>query len=90
MPDAGFLFFESAPQPQAELFFWLYFTMTGLHALHVLVGVFVIGVLALLCWRGHFPLPERYMPMEVTGLYWHFVDIVWVFLFPLLYLVGNR
>jgi cytochrome c oxidase subunit 3 len=73
----------------AELFFWLYFAMTGLHAIHVTVGIGVLLVLALLAWRGRFAA-GNYNPVEIVGLYWHFVDIVWVFLFPLLYLVGHR
>jgi len=78
-----------ADRHNAELFFWIYFAMTGLHAIHVTVGIGVLLVLALLAWRGKF---ERgnYNSVEIAGLYWHFVDIVWVFLFPLLYLVGHR
>jgi cytochrome c oxidase subunit III len=72
----------------AELFFWIYFAMTGLHAIHVSVGICVLLILALLAARGKFA--ANYNAVEVTGLYWHFVDIVWVFLFPLLYLVGHR
>ena len=76
--------FAGAPRHQAEMFFVLYFAMTGLHALHVLVG---IGLLATLALRAP-KFSERYFtPVELIGLYWHFVDIVWVFLFPLLYLV---
>jgi cytochrome c oxidase subunit 3 len=86
IPGSGFFYSGSA---KAEIFFWLYFAMTGLHALHVLVGVGVITIMATLSWRGWFS-SEHYMPIEVTGLYWHFVDIVWVFLFPLLYLIGHR
>jgi len=73
----------------AELFFWIYFAMTGLHAIHVTVGIGVLLVLALLAWRGTFAA-GNYNPVEIAGLCWHFVDIVWVFLFPLLYLVGHR
>jgi len=78
-----------ADRHNAELFFWIYFAMTGLHAIHVTFGIGVLLVLALLAWRGKF---ERgnYNSVEIAGLYWHFVDIVWVFLFPLLYLVGHR
>jgi len=72
---------------RAELFFGFYFAMTGLHALHMLVGLGVMGWLAVGAWRGRF-LGEAATPVEMAGLYWHFVDIVWVFLFPLLYLVG--
>lgn len=69
-----------------ELFFSLYFGMTGLHAVHMIIGVGVVAVVCTLAWRGRFS-SRYYTPLEITGLYWHFVDIVWVFLFPLLYLV---
>lgn len=80
---------HGADPGNAELFFWIYFAMTGLHAIHVTVGIVVLLVLALLAWRGKFAA-GNYNPVEIAGLYWHFVDIVWVFLFPLLYLVGHR
>jgi cytochrome c oxidase subunit 3 len=73
----------------AQLFFCFYFFMTGLHALHMIVGLGLLLVLVLRAWRGEFT-PQYYAPVEVTGLYWHFVDIVWIFLFPLLYLIGGR
>lgn len=72
----------------AYVFFSFYFTMTGMHALHMIIG---IGLLAGLVWlsrRGRFS-PSYYSPVELVGLYWHFVDIVWIYLFPLLYLVGR-
>jgi cytochrome c oxidase subunit III len=71
---------------EVMLFFTLYFVMTGLHAIHMILGVGVIAVIAVRAWRRHFS-PENYDAVEMTGLYWHFVDIVWVFLFPLLYLI---
>jgi len=70
-------------------FCWLYFAMTGLHAIHVTVGIFVMLILALLAHSGKFTT-GHYTPIEIAGLYWHFVDIVWIFLFPLLYLAGHR
>jgi cytochrome c oxidase subunit 3 len=70
----------------AELFFSFYFAMTGLHALHMIIGIGVILVLLVAAFRGTFD-GGYFTPIEMTGLYWHFVDIVWVFLFPLLYLV---
>lgn len=71
---------------KAQLFFALYFAMTGLHAFHVIIGMFAIAFLMVLTQRNWFN--EHYnSPVEMTGLYWHFVDIVWVFLFPLLYLM---
>jgi cytochrome c oxidase subunit 3 len=73
----------------AQIFFWLYFAMTGLHAIHVSVGILVLVILALLARSGRFT-SGHYTPIEIAGLYWHFVDIVWIFLFPLLYLAGHR
>jgi cytochrome c oxidase subunit 3 len=87
LPGAGFQW-DGAPElaGQVRLFFGLYFVMTGLHAVHVLIGVGLMIALACAAWRGWFT--RRYhTPLEVGGLYWHFVDIVWIFLFPLLYLV---
>ncbi|HUZ47434.1 MAG TPA: cytochrome c oxidase subunit 3 family protein [Terriglobia bacterium] len=72
-----------------ELFFCFYFVMTGVHALHMIVGEGVLAVLLVMAWRGRFST-EKYNPIEMMGLYWHFVDIVWIFLFPLLYLLGAR
>jgi cytochrome c oxidase subunit III len=70
----------------AELFFSFYFALTGLHAVHMLIGIAILSVLIVLARRDTFS-DQYYTPVEITGLYWHFVDIVWVFLFPLLYLV---
>ena len=69
-----------------EMYFYLYFVMTGLHSLHVLVGVGVLAFMLLLAWRKRFSA-EYHTPMEISGLYWHFVDLVWVFLYPLFYLI---
>jgi len=68
------------------IFFGLYFTMTGLHALHVLIGIAVIAFMIRFTRRGVVG-PDRYARLENTGLYWHFVDIVWIYLFPLFYLI---
>ncbi len=76
---------HSAP---AQLFFSLYFAMTGLHALHMIVGIGVVSVILFFAWRGRYS-PEYHTPVEVSGLYWHFVDIIWIFLFPLLYLIDR-
>ena len=84
-PGAGFQF-PGQNEPQAEMFFTLYFVMTGLHALHLFIGILLVSALSILSWMGKFS-SERYAPVEVIALYWHFVDIVWIFLFPLLYLV---
>jgi len=73
----------------AQLFFSFYFAMTGLHALHMVVGVGLMTWLLVHSWRGRFS-PTYFWPVEVGGLYWHFVDIVWIFLFPLLYLVARH
>ncbi len=75
-----------ADMAMAPQFFSIYFVMTGIHGVHVVVGMIVIGVLAVMAWRGSFS-SEWYTPVELTGLYWHLVDIVWIFLFPLLYLI---
>jgi len=77
---------EVIPVQKAQLFFCLYFAMTGLHAFHVIIGILVIGTLWLMVLRRH-PSVQYYMPVEMAGLYWHFVDIVWIFLFPLFYLI---
>ena len=73
--------------PATNLFFGLYFMMTGLHGVHVLVGMAVMVWLLVRARQGAFS-PEYSTPVEITGLYWHFVDLVWIYLFPLLYLVG--
>ncbi len=70
-----------------HLFFSVYFTMTGLHGLHVVAGMSVIGWLIWRLSRGDYSA-AYYTPVEMTGLYWHLVDMIWIFLFPLLYLVG--
>jgi cytochrome c oxidase subunit 3 len=75
--------------PNLQLFFCFYFIMTALHALHMIIGLGILGVLAVMAYRGRFTA-EYSTPVEVSGLYWHFVDIVWIFLFPLLYLIGGR
>ncbi len=76
------------PPRQGEIFFLIYFCMTGLHALHMIIGLGVFSVLLYHATRGRYG-PKYYTPLEVGGLYWHFVDIVWIFLFPLLYLIRH-
>lgn len=81
-----FYSFEGIDHPKANVFFSLYYLMTGLHGIHVVIGM---GLMVWLLWRavkGHFD-PEYYTPVEITGLYWHLVDIIWIFLFPLFYLI---
>jgi cytochrome c oxidase subunit 3 len=73
--------------PQAPLFFSLYFGITGLHGIHVIGGIVALIWIARRAARGEFG-PEYFTPVEMTGLYWHFVDLVWIYLFPLLYLVS--
>jgi cytochrome c oxidase subunit 3 len=73
----------------AELFFSLYFAMTGLHALHMIIGLGILTVLVVQTRRGRYSA-AWHTPIEMSGLYWHFVDIVWIFLFPLLYLIGRH
>jgi cytochrome c oxidase subunit 3 len=75
--------------PKAELFFYLYFAMTGLHALHVTVGIGLLSVMAFLASRQRFD-EHYYTPLELSGLYWHFVDLVWIFLYPLIYLIDRH
>ena len=74
---------------RAHMFFSLYFAMTGMHALHMIVGIGVLVWLLRKCLKGQFGA-HYYNPVENFGLYWHFVDIVWIFLFPLLYLIGRH
>ena len=86
VPGPGF---DPALPPRAALFFWLYWAMTGLHAIHVTVGIGLLAVITMLAKRGRFS--SRYStPVEVSGLYWHFVDLVWIFLYPLLYLIDRH
>ncbi len=73
----------------AELFFLFYFIMTSIHAIHLIIGIGLVAVTAILGARDRIS-PKYYTPVELTGLYWHFVDIIWVFLFPALYLIGGR
>jgi len=76
-------------QDKVRIFFWIYFAMTGLHALHMIIGLGIMLWLLWKAWRYTFT-PEYYAPVEIAGLYWHFVDIIWIFLFPLLYLLGRH
>jgi len=88
VPGPHFVVPHGLPR-QSEMFFSLYFCMTGLHALHMIVGIGLLSWLVAKARRGAFT--ARYnTPVEMVGLYWHFVDIVWIFLFPLLYLLGRH
>jgi cytochrome c oxidase subunit III len=98
VPGASFSF-DHVPIPghpdqyansrHAEIFFSLYFIMTGLHALHMIIGLGLFAWLLFMAWKGRFT-PEYHTPIEIGGLYWHFVDIVWIYLFPLLYLIDRH
>jgi cytochrome c oxidase subunit III len=89
VPGAGFVFSNPAMAAHAQIFFSLYFIMTGLHALHMIIGLAIMSVM--LWWSvSGIVTAEYYSPIEISGLYWHFVDIVWIFLFPLLYLIGRH
>ncbi len=74
---------------KVRMFFYIYFVMTGLHALHMIVGLGLMSWLLWKAWAGTFS-HDYFAPVEMSGLYWHFVDIVWIFLFPLLYLLGRH
>ena len=81
--------FEPEHFSHAQIFFSLYFVMTGIHALHMVIGLGIMSVMLWWAWRG--TITREYSnPIEISGLYWHFVDIVWIFLFPLLYLLGRH
>ena len=87
----GRTFHFEGVQPDTErhmqIYFVIYFALTGLHALHMIIGIGILLVITRMAWKGRFS-PEWHAPVELFGLYWHFVDIVWIFLFPLLYLIG--
>ncbi|MGI9074736.1 MAG: cytochrome c oxidase subunit 3 family protein [Bryobacteraceae bacterium] len=88
----GFNFrYDEAPQyaHNAQILFFLYFCMTGMHAIHMIVGLGLLTYLLVQAMRRVFNA-NYFAPVEMIGLYWHFVDIVWIFLFPLLYLIGHR
>jgi len=91
IPGPSFHLEGLAPDQQghAQLFFSLYFAMTGLHALHMVIGAGLLGVLIWQARKGRFSA-EYMTPVDLTGLYWHFVDIIWIFLFPLLYLIDRH
>ena len=88
-PGASFVWKDAGDPNQVQIFYWIYFAMTGLHALHMIIGIGILAYLILFAWKGCYT-PEYHAPVELTGLYWHFVDIIWIFLFPLLYLLGRH
>jgi cytochrome c oxidase subunit 3 len=73
---------------QVELFFLFYFIMTSVHAFHMIIGLSIFAILLIQAGKGRYTA-ENYGAIEYAGLYWHFVDVVWIFLFPLLYLIGR-
>lgn len=86
----GALWRLSVPDPQAvQMFFYIYFVMTGLHALHVTIGIVLLAVIGWYAAKGKYS-PAYHNPVHVSGLYWHFVDVVWIFLYPLLYLIAHK
>ncbi|MBA2410562.1 MAG: cytochrome c oxidase subunit 3 [Gammaproteobacteria bacterium] len=85
-PGVNFTY-EGPYRNQVELFYFLYFVMTAFHLLHLIVGLCILAVIAVMTWREWFS-PEYYTPVELTALYWDFVDIVWIFLFPSFYLIS--
>lgn len=89
VPGPSFQYDKPEFRNAAEMFYSLYFAMTGLHALHMVVGVGLLSYLIRAAWKGKYSA-EYYSPVELSGLYWHFVDIVWIFLFPFLYLISRH
>ena len=87
IPGFGFTWHGHGDPQQVQMFYFIYFMMTGIHALHMIVGLGIMTVILIMAKRARFT-PEYHSPVEISGLYWHFVDIVWIFLFPLLYLLG--
>jgi cytochrome c oxidase subunit 3 len=91
-PMAGWFYVDGELAPianQMRMFMVLYFALTGMHALHMIIGIGLLLVIIWMARRGAFT-PRWYTPVEIFGLYWHFVDIIWIFLFPLLYLVNRH
>jgi len=91
VPGINFEFSSSVPLVdvgKVQLFFVLYFIMTGLHALHMLIGLGLVTWITIEAGKGRYT-PEYHNPVENVGLYWHFVDLVWIYLFPLLYLISR-
>ncbi len=81
--------FEGVPENNVQMFFSLYFAMTGTHALHMIIGIGIMLFMLRPAWRGRWNADNHNL-VEGFGLYWHFVDIIWIFLFPLLYLIGRK
>jgi len=88
VPGSNFHFDKPEFQQTAQIYYSLYFSLTGLHATHMIVGMVIMAIIARMAAKGQFTA-EWYTPVEIMGLYWHFVDLIWIFLFPLLYLIGG-
>ncbi len=90
IPGLGFSYSETPQfERNAQILFLLYFAMTGMHAIHMIIGLGLLTYLVVRSYRNDFTA-AYFAPVEMIGLYWHFVDVVWIFLFPLLYLIGDR
>ena len=87
LPGSYFVNATVSNPDQTHIFFGIYFLMTGLHGIHVLIGIITLTWLLARTIRGDFS-SQYYMPLELGGLYWHLVDVIWIFLFPLLYLIA--
>jgi cytochrome c oxidase subunit III len=85
LPGRYYLF-EGVQAPGAPIYFSLYFLITGLHGVHVVIGMTALAIVGVLAWRGKFT-PAYHTPVELAGLYWHLVDLIWIFVFPLIYLI---
>lgn len=88
MPSAAGQAAGGAAANHVMMYFILYFCMAGLHAIHMIIGLAIVGTMTWMAHKGRFTNGND-QPIEIIGLYWHFIDIVWVFLFPLLYLIGG-
>ena len=89
VPGPHFQWHGEGDPGAVQMFFNLYFAMTGLHALHMVIGMAILAFVVVWAWQGRYTR-ENHNFVEGMGLYWHFVDIVWIFLFPLLYLLGRN
>jgi cytochrome c oxidase subunit 3 len=87
MLPGKFYFFDGVAGTNPHVFFSIYFLLTGIHGLHIIIGMSLITWMLIKLRQGHFS-SEYYVPIECVGLYWHLVDLIWIFLFPLLYLIG--
>jgi cytochrome c oxidase subunit 3 len=86
LPGRYYTWGEGGPGPGGPIFFSLYYLITGLHALHVLIGMTVLSIIGLKARAGRYTA-EYFVPVELAGLYWHLVDLIWIFVFPLIYLI---